>query len=68
MVMEPTFIRMEPNTKVNGSRICSMGKARNIGQMVQYLWVSIEKERRTDWASTNGLMEHAMMENGKTMR
>lgn len=66
--MEFTYKLMDLNMKVHGSKIYSMVKEKNNGQMDQTLKGSIKLERKMDLVNTTGQMGLVMKDSGKTMK
>lgn len=57
-------IKMEPNMKVIGRKTCSMGMARNRGQMAQNMKENITMVKNMVRAIIFGMMAQNMMDNG----
>jgi hypothetical protein len=54
--------------RVNGRMTCSMVKEKRLGQMVRSMRGNISLERNTEWESTHGTMDRAMMASGSRTR
>ena len=65
MAKEPILARMGQFTRVCGSTMCSMARARQFGQMVLVLWVTTMKGEKVDLELTAGLKATSTKVNGK---
>jgi len=68
MAMGLTCIQMEPNMKVSGRMICSMGRVQNYGQTAASTLVTFLKGKSMGKANMNGLMGAFMKENGRIIK